>query len=407
MPNFHASIRPILLIFLLFGQFPLHGILFHDPARWQFRWCSFQTLFCLLLVHAGLLLCYIEYDRLQEIGVNADNLIGPLFYIDVVVIMIFLLMVTRKWPSVIPKWHQTESLPSMQFSAKKGSLRAMRIVVVTLLAIGLTEHMLSISKTVYVKLDEARVCNWNFSNLFEYYARRTYGFLFQRIPYNYVNTALTMVWTVQDVVIIMISAAISRYFTCINARVEIHATVQVQERCTFWTEILSDYTEVCKLLEEVLAIVSPLLVLSCGTNLYLICYQLFHLLDRAEKTVIMVVFTYFSLFFVILRTFLTMYYCSHVQEVAREPLKLCFRIPTSHWCDELERFHHFIRNSSIVVSAMGLFKLTKRTMLTMLGAVITYELVMLHFAQTTANQGIVPKCSSLEFSFEPKEENSA
>ncbi|ETN59577.1 hypothetical protein AND_008844 [Anopheles darlingi] len=193
MLSFHTFIRPVLLIFLLFGQFPLHGILRYDPTRWQFRWCSFQTLFCLLLVHAGLLLCYIEYDRLHEIGVNADNLIGPLFYIDVV----------------------------------------------------------------------------------------------------YVNTALTMVWTVQDVVIIMISAAIARYFKCINGRVQFYTTVQVLERSKFWTEILTDYTTVCQLLEE------------------------------------------------------------------------------------------------------------------MFGAVITYELVMLHFARTTANQGIVPKCSQLEFSFEPKDERSA
>uniref|UniRef100_A0A182WZ01 Gustatory receptor n=1 Tax=Anopheles quadriannulatus TaxID=34691 RepID=A0A182WZ01_ANOQN len=411
--NFHNTIRPILVIFLLFGQFPLYGVLTRKPLRWHFRWCSLQTVLSLGLIHVGLFLCFVEYDRLKAIGVNADNLIGPLFYLDVIIIMLLLLRVAYRWPTVVPKWEQIESLEVMQYNARQQnarSCRRIRAIALLLIVLGFAEHMLSIGKTVNARVDEARTCHWNYSNLPEYYALRTYGFFFRRVPYNfpsfifleYANTALTMAWTVQDVLLIMISDSIAGYFKRINSRIQFYTTVQVVAREKFWSEIHSDYVMVCELLEHVMTICSPLLVVSCGTNLYLICYQLFHLVDRTDDFIIVTVFTYFSLFFIILRTFLTMHYCSAVHEVARKPLKLFRRVPTSNWCSELERFYSFIRKSSIAINAMGLFRLTKKTMLTMLGAVITYELVMLHFAQTTANQGIVRACSPEQFLFQPK-----
>ncbi|XP_050070240.1 gustatory receptor for sugar taste 64a-like [Anopheles maculipalpis] len=415
--SFYSTIRPILVIFMLFGQLPLYGVLYRKPSRWQLRWCSFQTVLCLVLMVVGLFLCVVEYDRLQVIGVNADNIIGPLFYADVIIIMLLLLRVAHHWPSMVAKWDQVEAMEVMQYNARQQdtrSTRRIRAIALLLLSMGFVEHMLSIGKTVYAKVDEGRVCNWEYSNLPEYYALRTYGFLFRRVPYSfpsfifleYANTALTMAWTVQDVLLIMITDSIGDYFNRINARIQFYSNVQVIAREKFWSEIHSDYVVVCELLEHVMSICSPLLVVSCGTNLYLICYQLFHLVGT-EKFIIMSVFTYYSLCFVILRTFLTLHHCSAVHEVALKPLKLCRRIPTKGWCEELERFYTFIRKTSIAVSAMGLFQLTKRTMLTMLGAVITYELVMLHFAQSTANQGIVRECSTEEFLFEPKMESSA
>lgn len=88
-----------------------------------------------------------------------------------------------------------------------------------------------------------------------------------------------MAWTVQDVLLIMISDSIAGYFKRINSRIQFYTTVHVVAREKFWSEIHSDYVMVCELLEHVMSICSPLLVVSCGTNLYLICYQLFHLVE--------------------------------------------------------------------------------------------------------------------------------
>ncbi|KFB41604.1 AGAP003258-PA-like protein [Anopheles sinensis] len=414
--NFHLTIRPVLFVFQLFGQFPLQGILRTDPLRWRFRWCSVQTVLCVLLEHVGLFLCYIEYDRLMVIGVNADNLIGPLFYLDVMIIMVLLLKVAHQWPSVVAKFQQVEALETMQYDAQRHRRqggRRIRTVALLLTFAGFAEHMLSIGKTLYAKVDEARVCHWNYTNLPEYYGLRTYGFFFHRVPYNfptlivleYANTALTMAWTVQDVLIIMISDAITGYFERINERIQFYSTVQVVAKEKFWCDIRSHYVVVCELLEQVMAIVSPLLVVSCGTNLYLICYQLFHIVEE-QKYLVYTIFAYFSLLCVITRAFLTMHYCAAVHEVARKPVQMCRRIPSHSWCSELQRFYDSTRKNSIVISAMGLFNITKRTMLTMLGAVITYELVMLHFAKTTEKQGIIKECSETEFSYEPKMESS-
>ncbi|XP_058129789.1 gustatory receptor for sugar taste 64a-like [Anopheles ziemanni] len=414
--DFHHTIRPVLFVVQLFGQFPLQGILKSDPLRWHFRWCSVQTVLFVLLEHVGLFLCYIEYDRLMVIGVNADNLIGPLFYLDVMIIMGLLLKVAYQWPSMASKFQQVEALETMQYDAQRHGrqgARKIRTVALLLTFAGFAEHMLSIGKTMYAKVDEARVCNWNYSNFPEYYALRTYESFFIRVPYNfptlivleYANTALTMAWTVQDVLIIIISDAIVGYFERINERIQLYCSVQVVAKEKFWCDIRSHYVTVRELLEQVMAIVSPLLVVSCGTNLYLICYQLFHIVEE-QKYIVHTIFAYFSLLCVITRAFLTMNYCSAVHEVARKPVGMCRRIPSQSWCSELQRFHDHIRKNYIVISAMGLFNITRRTMLTMLGAVITYELVMLHFAKTTENQGVVKECSKTQFSYEPKMEST-
>uniref|UniRef100_A0AAG5CTC1 Gustatory receptor n=1 Tax=Anopheles atroparvus TaxID=41427 RepID=A0AAG5CTC1_ANOAO len=386
--NFHDTVRPVLIAFQLFGMFPLQGIRRSDPIRWCFRWCTFQTVHCVLLVHVGLFLCYFEYDRLKVIGVNADNLIGPLFYLNVIIIMLLLLSVTRKWPSVVAKFQQVEALETMQYNAqyhnKRPGARRIRALAVLLICAGFAEHMLSIGKSLYAKVDEARVCNWNYSSLSEYYALRTYGFIFRRIPYNfptliileYANTALTMAWTVEDVLIILVTDAIAGYFERINERIQFDGTVQVVAKEKFWGDIHWHYVIVCELLEQVMAIISPLLLVSCGTNLYLTCYQLFHIFEP-QKYLIYTLFAYFSLCCVIVRAFLTMHYCSAVHEIARKPLRLCRRIPSASWCSE------------------------------MLGSVITYELVMMHFAKTTESQGIVKTCANTEFSYVPKMESTA
>ena len=137
--NFHNTIRPILVIFLLFGQFPLYGVLTRKPLRWHFRWCSLQTVLSLGLIHVGLFLCFVEYDRLKAIGVNADNLIGPLFYLDVIIIMLLLLRVAYRWPTVVPKWEQIESLEVMQYNARQQnarSCRRIRAIALLLIVLG-------------------------------------------------------------------------------------------------------------------------------------------------------------------------------------------------------------------------------------------------------------------------------
>ncbi|XP_055605232.1 gustatory receptor for sugar taste 64a-like [Uranotaenia lowii] len=273
---------PAFVSFQMFGFFPVTGILGSKTSiDLNFRWWHPKTLFSVLIALLGMLMCYVEYRRVDRTGVNAGNLLGVVFYAD-----------------------------------------------------------------------------------------------------TYCNVALTLTWTGMDLTIVLLSPFKDGFSIA---------------REGFWIEIREQYVQVCCLVNKASELLAPMIIHSCATNIYLICYA-FLTFTWAETGILAQVNHWFSLFFMIGKTVLMFYSASMVNETSKYPLKTCTAVPNIGWCIELDRFINQLRSHRVALSAMGFFDLTKRTMLALAGTIITFELVMLNFAKDTAHVGNVIPCSRLAFS---------
>ncbi|XP_058448775.1 gustatory receptor for sugar taste 64a-like [Malaya genurostris] len=360
-----------------------------------------------LIVILGLIMCYIEYERLERIGVNAKNIIGIIFYLDTVIITILMINFSRKWHSVATQWQYVESVFRCYADHRKQSnLKSMiRNVSSVLIGCGILEHFISKLSLVYLQYQEANFCHWDVHDFPRYFASRNYSFIFKYIPYNilvlvfmeYANAALTMAWTCQDLMIILISQGLAHYFQIIYDQVRLFNNGIMITSEQFWIDIRYQYKLVCSLVDAANDLLAPLIITSCGTNLYLICFQLLYITEKSEDTITLINHWY-ALVYLVLKMTLVLYSAAMINETSRAPLNICTKVPNAGWCLELDRFINQLRTEQVALSGMGFFYLTKRTMLGMAGTVVTYELVMLKFAEDTEGIGDVAPCSKLAFS---------
>ncbi|XP_055543533.1 uncharacterized protein LOC129729077 [Wyeomyia smithii] len=403
--SFNEAMRPVILTFQLMGTFPMSGLFQRDSLAIRFKWFSIQTVVSLVFVMVGLLMCYIEYERLEKVGVNARNIIGILFYIDTVIIMALMVNLARRWRSLATKWRYVDSI--VPITGKSNTYLRVKIKWTAWMVIlcALVEHMLSKTADVYNQYREAQFCHWDVRDFPRYFASRHYSFVFKHVNYNililmcfeYANAALTMAWTCQDLMIILVSLGLITYFKHIHEKIRQFANGIMIANEQFWIEIRSQYVQLCDLVDTANNLLASLIISSCGTNLYLICFQLLNI-SRKEESLASAINHWYSLIYLISKTALVFYTASMVNEAALAPRSVCIMVPNIGWCLELDRFACQLRTARVALSGMGFFHLTKRTMMAMAGTVATYELVMLKFAENTEGIGDVAPCSALAFS---------
>ena len=127
MDTLNNALRPVFAVFQLMGTFPVGGILQRNPIGLRFRWFSVLFFFSLTLIVVGLVMTYVEYERLERIGANAKNTIGILFYVDTVLIMALMANLARKWRHLALEWERVD----LEFIVKEASepKRSLRITV--------------------------------------------------------------------------------------------------------------------------------------------------------------------------------------------------------------------------------------------------------------------------------------
>ncbi|XP_062712983.1 gustatory receptor for sugar taste 64a-like [Aedes albopictus] len=268
------------------------------------------------------------------------------------------------------------------------------------------EHCLASYVHVFSQYRESLRCNWAFSNAVENFAVRNYAYIFNWMPYNvpvllfvrYVTYSLTMAWTYQDVLIMVISAYVKARYRQFFWRVEAACSGAVLPGKSFWMEIREHYVVISEFLMHVDRMYSPLVVSSCCNNIFLICYLLLHSLKPQPYTISFIYFWY-TLCFLIGRALTTLWMAAELNREKGTALRVVQRIASDAWCPELERYYLQLRAEVGALSGGRFFHLTHQTTFTIAAVIFTYELVMIKYSRmTAANVGIPENCSAMAFS---------
>lgn len=131
----------------------------------------------------------------------------------------------------------------------------------------------------------------------------------------------------------------------------------------FWCELREHFV----ILQELVASVDDLfaypILLSCGTDVYFTCFLLYNSFGSFPERLNALYF-YYSITFIISRTFLTLFFATTVYEAARRPRILLKSIPPQAWGPEVDRFAYQMSCEKVALSAKQFFYFTRHVMLT-------------------------------------------
>lgn len=87
------------------------------------------------------------------------------------------------------------------------------------------------------------------------------------------------------------------------------------------------------------------------------------------------VYFWFSLIFLILRTSAVSLFAARINDEAKKPSKFLRNVPSSSWNAEARRLFDDVIFNTVALSGMQFFFLTRTIILRMAGTIVTYELV--------------------------------
>ncbi|KAJ0181406.1 hypothetical protein K1T71_003491 [Dendrolimus kikuchii] len=405
----HSAIRFTLLCGRVMGLLPVAGLRNIKSHKVRFTLRSLYTPYYITSVLGQVLLFITTYMWIIQQGITLSNATNAVFYASSLVSSINLLNIGRNWPVLLRKVEEIESnLPPL---SRKVAFLCNITTVVTLLA-ALVEHILSILHGFAI----ANSCDPD--HVYENYFRQYMPWIFDYTPYalwkgiliEIINIQSTFIWSYNDLIIMTISIYLTGHFTTHNELLE-KAVYQAHFSCEdFRTQHLK-IVRLVKLINEQIGIY---IVTSFGSNLYWICTQLFFSLNKTENghlvpckvaevdvpnhqlvlwidwitQILFFRLTYcnehtiyflYSFLFLAMKTMLVLLLAARVHSTSTEPLIILYNMPGNIFNIEVERFITQIKNIKVALSGLDFFYVTKTMILTLLGTIVTYELVLLQF----------------------------
>lgn len=155
------------------------------------------------------------------------------------------------------------------------------------------DHILHITNIINGEYEYHIVCNISFTKyeIIKKALNSQYPYIFEVVDFNIalipflevLNFLMTVCYNFVDVFIISLSIGITMRFDQINDRLVSVGRKEMSD--AFWIEIRNDFVGITQLLELVDNEFATLIVLSCFTNLFFICLQMFWSFKYYDKIV--------------------------------------------------------------------------------------------------------------------------
>lgn len=95
---------------------------------------------------------------------------------------------------------------------------------------------------------------------------------------------------------------------------------------------------------------------------------------------------YFSLSFLFVRTLIVTLSAAAIHDEAKRPADVLRAVPYCSWSTEVQRFIEEVVNSTVALSGMRFFYLTRSLILSVAGTIVTYEIVLVQFQTDNKEQ---------------------
>ncbi|EDS43732.1 gustatory receptor candidate 7 [Culex quinquefasciatus] len=342
----------------------VQGVFAKDIYGINFRWRSLRTLYSLFFLVLGFIflctqinLTVLYKGTLWEVG-------GILYFGLNLTGAIYFLIISRKWRSIMIRWKSKEDVflrPPYRMYGRSLKFK-IRLIGFSVIILAIIEESLHLASTIKVHHKYINFCNVT-GTFWELYYNREHTRVFKYVSYNVLTVLLVefthkvylFIWSFMDLFITLISIGLLTRFEQFYQRIE-HLKGKSKPE-VFWAEVRGDYTKISSLVTYLDEILSPMILITCASDVFFITFQLY-MTVRMKTTSITKIYYRFSLIFLIFRALLMLLISSHVYVASRKPLKVLRAVPMSSWSTS------------------------------MAGTLITYELVMLSEEKPLENSNI-------------------
>ncbi|XP_065361233.1 gustatory receptor for sugar taste 61a [Calliphora vicina] len=383
---------------------PLVNAWEYNPYRLKFNVpCWAMTTTVLFFIFGGWKTMQFSAQMFKS-GINAKNIVSIVFFCINFVICINFLNLARNWPQLIQYWTRIDLLFLMPpYKPPKWPLRKqLRTLLIGFWITALVEHCLFYASGYYNFRMRRLYCHPHdvhysfkdyiqmelFSDIFTYYPYNTfvavYGFVF------IFKRTFTFIWNFLDFFIMAISLGLATRFHQFNARIEVLAGCYVPD--VVWHSIRREHIILCEFMEHVNDQVSTIVFLSSLNNMYFICNNLLNIFTKLRFAINYVYF-WFSLIFLLSRTFCVFMFASEIHDASVLPLKTLYLVPSGCWTVEVQRFTAQIVNEFIGLTGKRFYVVTRKNLFGMMATIITYEFMLLQFDQKNLEMGLPDLCS--------------
>ncbi|XP_028178841.1 gustatory receptor for sugar taste 64f-like [Ostrinia furnacalis] len=392
----HSALRLTLFSGRLLGVLPLVGLMNERSDGLKFTLRSWYSILYIISLFGQILMSIMTFYWLLQNRISLTNFTNFLFYSSSAISFLILAKIGRYWPKLVMKVEAIEGeLPPLTTDVSKYCT----CIMVFILAAALVEHLFSIfyGVTVASVCDPDKVAETFFHYDMPWIFTYTSYASWKGVLAELFNIQATFIWSYNDLLIMVISVYLTEHFKTLNQLFE-NAIKQGYYSCD---EFRTQHLKIIRLVKLINERIGIYIVICFGSNLYWICTQLFYSLNKSQtghfvacqfkvqnayKTVHgiehTVYFTY-SFSFLVARTLLVLLLAARVHSASVVPLVHLYEIPSHKFNVEVERFIAQINNIKVALSGLDFFYVTKTMILTLLGTIVTYELVLLQFNKDT------------------------
>uniref|UniRef100_A0A182LWX8 Gustatory receptor n=1 Tax=Anopheles culicifacies TaxID=139723 RepID=A0A182LWX8_9DIPT len=379
--TFHEAVRGVLMMAQLFSIMPVRGILAKDPRKLRFSYTSGRAVYAYFCaVGIGFLAVMSVYFFASK-RYHFQKMVTAFFYCYNLYAMYRFARLGQKWPALMVKWTRVDdSLPPQKDLFERAVLAyRIKLCSIIVMTLSLSEHLLSIVAAVHYSNNCPAVHDpyeaffkSNFAFVYYYFSYSTLrGFLTK-----FFNVICNFVWSYVDLFVIVISMGLSHSFRRINAYLFLHKREKMSEQ--FWGEQRQKYRNVCDLVTTVDDHISAITMLSISNNLFFICVQILNSMN-SRPTLVHTVYFWFNLIILIGRTLAVAMFAAEVNDESKRPIEVLRTIPRDGWCLETKRFAEEVTTDTVALTGLKFFSMTRKLVLNVTGAIITYELVLIQF----------------------------
>ncbi|CAH0698773.1 unnamed protein product [Spodoptera exigua] len=382
MCGFHGTVRGTLLCSRVMGLLPLSGLTCPTSHKLRFTFRSPYTVFYAISLFGQVLMFIMNFCWVVLNGISLANMTNSIFNTSSLVSVLILMHIGRSWPTLVAKVEALEcKLPP--FTRNVGAMS--NITSIFIFTAAVDEAGISYLTTL------RRNAETN-SEIF--------------------NIQSTFVWSYNDLLIMIISIYLTEHLLVHNELLK-KAVEQEHFPCQVFR---SQYLKIVHLVRLINGQFGIYILTSFGSNLYWICTQLFYSLSRTQTGHFIactfkepdganaehvfdnhpicswmlddrralnglehsIYFTY-SFSFLLVRTLMVLLLAARIHSNSIAPLYVLYGIPSSRFHVEVERFIAQINNLKVAMSGLDFFYVTRTMILTLLGTIVTYELVLLQF----------------------------
>ncbi|KAJ3633592.1 hypothetical protein MTP99_010530 [Tenebrio molitor] len=304
-----------------------------------------------------------------------------LFFLVTAITVVIFIDVARKWPPLMEKWTDLD-LAMGSYSFPSGLRKKLKLVTVAILGAAIVEHALFIA-VVFKSCGRGD----SFMDSMDRYFQFRFDYVFTLITYNAVwgvffqilNLFSTISWNFMDLFIILMSLCLFSRFKQVSQNIHFLTTKHVADEYV-WRKVRQDYAHLILLCEALDGVMSSIVMVSFGNNIFVVLVQLFNTLQNPPRYgVLDKTYYVYSFAFLITRISAVALYAANINSESKKPRYYLNTLPHYVYNVEIERLLYQTKFNTAALTGHKVFRVTRSLILRITVAIVSYELVLVQY----------------------------